>query len=274
MHILTSASPSWELREYVRAYAQRTTDAHDAELVQRVPASLEQIVEFEFGTPPTVTYTDGTSEPAHRVSVVGAHSFPRASLRLNGGVVSFAIFLQPVALEELFGVPAHLLVDHSFHACDVLGPDLERTWEVLAQAHTFGERVRLTERFLHQLARDTERTSIAHVAMVTFRGQGHLDVEGMAERVALSVRQFERQFEREIGMPPKRFARIARFQGALDSKVATPNRTWLDIAHCVGYYDQMHLVRDFKSLSGITPTQLMAQLGDTRPPALVESDRF
>jgi transcriptional regulator GlxA family with amidase domain len=94
----------------------------------------------------------------------------------------------------------------------------------------------------------------------------------MAGLASLSVRQFERQFEKELGMPPKRFARIARFQFALDAKLVDPSRSWLGVALDAGYYDQMHLVRDFHSLSGVSPTQLVAELGDTRPPALAESE--
>lgn len=272
MRTLQSVAPRRELRPFVRAYAQRTTGAFDAELVQRVPASLEQILEFEFGTPPTIDYWDGTSEPAHRLAIVGAHSFPRASLRLSGGVESFAIFLQPVALQHLIGLPARHLADRSYHAGDVLGVQVETFWSVLAQAGSFMERVRLTESFLLRMPPVHKTTAIASVAMVVCRAQGRVRVDEMATRASLSVRQFERQFEREVGMPPKLFARIARFQCALDVKLAAPARTWLDVAHSTGYCDQMHLVRDFKSLSGISPTLLMTQLGDTRPAALADSD--
>jgi methylphosphotriester-DNA--protein-cysteine methyltransferase len=70
-------------------------------------------------------------------------------------------------------------------------------------------------------------------------------------------------------MPPKVFARIARFQSAMDAKLASPARTWLDIAHSFGYYDQMHMVHDFQRLGRNTPTQLLLQMGDVRPSALV-----
>lgn len=273
MHTLRSAAPSGALNELVRAYAQRTTDFLDEEREQRVPASLEQIIEFEFGTAPTVDYRDGTSELAHRISLVGAHTFPCASLRLPGGVESFAIFLQPIAVRLLFGLPPLHLADRSFFATDVLGPGLEHLWSRLAGASGFEERVGLAELFLlGRLPQVAERTTIARVAMVAFRGQGRIRVDQMARGVALSTRQFERQFERELGMPPKLFARIARFQGALDAKLVAPGRTWLDIAHGTGYFDQMHLIRDFRRLSGMGPSGLLAQLGDTRPPALAAQD--
>jgi hypothetical protein len=65
------------------------------------------------------------------------------------------------------------------------------------------------------------------------------------------------------------FARVARFQAALDAKLTTPTRTWLDIAHSFGYYNQMHMVHDFESLGRNTPTNVLTQMGDVRPVALV-----
>ena len=81
------------------------------------------------------------------------------------------------------------------------------------------------------------------------------------------MRQFERDFKREMGLSPKAFSRIARFQAALDAKVAQPARTWLDIAHTFGYHDQMHMIHDFETLGRDNPTSLLQALGDARPPA-------
>jgi transcriptional regulator GlxA family with amidase domain len=86
------------------------------------------------------------------------------------------------------------------------------------------------------------------------------------------LRQFERDFRREVGASPKVFARIARFQAALDAKIAAPKRSWLDIAHTFGYYDQMHMIHDFATLGRNSPTRLVSQIGDSRPPALVADE--
>jgi len=88
----------------------------------------------------------------------------------------------------------------------------------------------------------------------------------------MGLRQFERRFHEETGVPPKVFARVARFQAALDAKLASPERTWLDVAHSFGYYDQMHMIHDFQSLGSNTPTQLLVQMGDVRPPALAAAE--
>ena len=272
MNILQSAMPCRALRDLVRAYAQRTTRTMQVPLMQRVPASLEVVLGFEFGSLFTVDYRDGSSEPAHRIALVGSHSAPNATLTLGTGVESFAIFLQPTALQSLLGIPTPHVADRSYPAVDVLGPRVQALWSALADATSFEERVRLSEAYLLRMLHDAETSTIAGVAMDAFRGHGRMHVTEMAALASLSTRQFERQFERELGMTPKRFSRIARFQFALDAKLVDPTQPWLDVAHHAGYYDQMHLVRDFHSLGGASPTQLVAHLGDTRPPALAGSD--
>ncbi|AXC10307.1 hypothetical protein ACPOL_0954 [Acidisarcina polymorpha] len=74
----------------------------------------------------------------------------------------------------------------------------------------------------------------------------------------------------EIGCSPKLYARIARFQGALDTKRLFPERTWLNIAHQFGFADQMHMVRDFHSLAGKPPSQTVAESNDMHPWSLAE----
>jgi hypothetical protein len=60
-------------------------------------------------------------------------------------------------------------------------------------------------------------------------------------------------------------AAVEPVPGALDAKLTSPKRTWLDIAHNFGYYDQMHMVHDFETLGSNSPTHLIAQMGDVPP---------
>jgi transcriptional regulator GlxA family with amidase domain len=93
----------------------------------------------------------------------------------------------------------------------------------------------------------------------------------LAGCAGLSVRQFERRFLDEIGIAPKLFARVTRYQSALDAKIASPDLSWLTIAHGFGYHDQMHMIRDSQRLSGETPGGILSHLGDMRPEALAAS---
>ena len=125
---------------------------------------------------------------------------------------------------------------------------------------------------MYRAARIQARGMITAAADYIFRQHGAVRIADVANRGSTGLRQFEREFRQEVGAPPKLFARIARFQAALDAKVAAPQRTWLDIAHSFGYYDQMHMIHDFETLGSDSPTRLIAQLGDSRPPALASAE--
>ena len=99
----------------------------------------------------------------------------------------------------------------------------------------------------------------------TYRRNGAVRVPSLANDCSLSLRQYERRFATEIGFRPKLFARLIRFQAALDAKRKSPEWSWLTIAHHFGYFDQMHMVLDFKKLGGLAPSEVLQQIGDYQP---------
>ena len=146
-------------------------------------------------------------------------------------------------------------------------------WNRLGESSLFERRVAIVEEFLLKLAACAiTQNRMAAAATYLFRHHGAIRIPDLAYQDALSMRQFERTFRRDVGTSPKVFARIARFQAALDAKLASPKRTWLDVAHSFGYYDQMHMIHDFESLGRNAPTQLLAEMGDVRPPALASGE--
>jgi methylphosphotriester-DNA--protein-cysteine methyltransferase len=64
----------------------------------------------------------------------------------------------------------------------------------------------------------------------------------------------------QVGVSPKLYARIVRFETALDSKARSRVKSWTDVAHESGYYDQMHMVHDFEGLTGGTPTTILREV--------------
>ncbi|MFN0244040.1 MAG: DUF6597 domain-containing transcriptional factor [Planctomycetota bacterium] len=88
------------------------------------------------------------------------------------------------------------------------------------------------------------------------RAHGRVSIEALATELGVHRRSLERRFERHVGLAPKQLARIARFQRVfqctLDARVA-----WADVAIDCGYFDQAHLIRDFRELAGETPAALL-----------------
>ena len=90
--------------------------------------------------------------------------------------------------------------------------------------------------------------------IVGARGLG--SVAATAREVGLTGRQLERRFLDGVGIGPKRLSRILRFQQALMASLEQSKPNWARIAARCGYFDQTHLIRDFREFSGYSPTTL------------------
>jgi AraC-like DNA-binding protein len=268
MHSLQSQVPRAELRRFVRAFAQREIANNECSVVQPIPARLEQTLEFQLGSAFEVTGPDGLRFSTPSVAVVGCVIKGGASVALRRGVKTFVIFFQPTGFSELFGLPNNVLAGTFFEASAVLGRQSANVHECLAAQPTFSDRVLVAEEFLlAQAAKKHPINPVASAANEMFARKGVVRIAQFANRYGTSERHFVRQFRRHIGICPKLFARVARFQAALDSKIAYPARTWLEIALDMGYHDQMHLVHDFHGLAGDAPGRIVRLIGDSRPHA-------
>jgi AraC-like DNA-binding protein len=265
------ASPA--LSGLVRVYAQRYVDAGAIHLIEPVPARLEQTLEFQFGHSFDVFFAGGQRYSAPQAVVVGAYPFGGCTIALRQGVSSFAIFFQPTGFSQLFGVPIAELSGRFYDARSVLGESISCLHQRLADETSFRGRVRCTEEFLvKQAAAGVVDDCMTRATAEMFATHGTLRIADIACRYGLGERQFERRFLKHVGFTPKRFARVARFQTALDNKIRYPQKRWVDIANDLGYHDQMHLVHDFHDLAGDAPGLLLARIGDVRPPAMALTD--
>jgi AraC-like DNA-binding protein len=157
-------------------------------------------------------------------------------------------------------LPMHELIDTDQEARAVFGAWVNELEQRLGESRSFEDRIRIANTFsLSCCARLQSPDEITAAAMSVLYQQGSIQVPALAQQAGMSTRQFERRFTREIGMPPKLFARIARFEAALESK-AVDCQSWTDVANQLGYFDQMHLIHDFKEFSGELPTTLLTQL--------------
>lgn len=75
----------------------------------------------------------------------------------------------------------------------------------------------------------------------------------------LSARQLERRFLSTLGLPPRFFASLTRF--ARLQTLATTGGRWSDHALAAGYYDQAHMIRDYRRFTGSTPTRFESERG-------------
>jgi len=88
------------------------------------------------------------------------------------------------------------------------------------------------------------------------RSSGSVPVAALVDASGWSHRHFAARFRAEIGLTPKAFARIARFEAAFARLQAARQVSWTEFALDCGYFDQAHMIRDFGELAGATPTEV------------------
>jgi AraC-like DNA-binding protein len=148
-----------------------------------------------------------------------------------------------------------------YDARAVIGPSVSDLHERVGACGSAEERARVTDGFLLAvLIARPAADGISASANDLLRRHGHVRIADLAHRTGLSLRQFERRCAAQIGLRPKLYARIARFEAALDSRARSQTRSWTEIAHAFGYHDQMHLIHDFERFSGETPTNVLAEV--------------
>lgn len=118
------------------------------------------------------------------------------------------------------------------------------------------EMVRTLQQALIDLAPPADHESPARQAIAhAHRRHGLVKVPALARHVGLSTRQLERLFAERVGLTPKKYLRIIRFQEVLRSlREGARSTTWAEVAASHGYYDQAHFIRDFKTFVGIAPS--------------------
>lgn len=117
----------------------------------------------------------------------------------------------------------------------------------------------LERRLLEQLVRPLELHPAIAYALQEFERSTHCArIAAVTDRIGLSSRRFIELFRREVGLTPKVFCRVRRFQRVLQSVREAADLDWADVALSCGYYDQAHFIHDFQTFSGLTPTSYIA----------------
>jgi AraC-like DNA-binding protein len=125
--------------------------------------------------------------------------------------------------------------------------------ERLLEAPTARERIRLVEaELLRRLAPPPDRTVPAIADHILRRG-GATSVARLSAACGFTRQHLARKFRHALGVSPKLFCRLVRFQNALTRAVTSPPDSWAAAALELGYYDQAHLIAEFKEFTGFTP---------------------
>jgi len=259
--MITWLEPSPALREFVRwyVYIHRTPTAQHPVLpvletrLAFYPRSACRVFDHRLQGIDTVA----------RAAVIGPQTRRWVDLR-PGPVEGFFALFQPGGFHRLFGADSSALADYAHPAANVIGPAIASVLERVEAAARPKEMACALDVYLTtRLSGAGELHPVDRAAQALAATHGGIHAWTLAARAGLGDRHFRRRFVEHAGMGPKHYAKLARFTFALSLKTAQPSQTWADVSQRAGYFDQMHLVKDFKSLTGAPPSRLMSQIGPT-----------
>jgi AraC-like DNA-binding protein len=166
---------------------------------------------------------------------------------------------RPGGTWPFFDVAGDELCNRHVALADLWGPSASSLRERILIAPTPLARLRTLEAEL--LARAlrplTAHPAIAFALRSMHNGAALDTMEMLSDRAGVSGRRLARLFALEVGMTPKRYARVLRFGRVLQLTQGDRAVDWPDVAASCGYFDQAHLIREFKAFSGFTPTDYL-----------------
>ena len=184
-------------------------------------------------------------DTAPQASVMGVHFKP-------GGAFPF------------FDMPAGELHNTRLSLDDLWAGRAAELRERLLEAPTPRARFQTLERFLlAQAVRPLRRHPAVTFALRAFHDRSQLpSVSSVVDRTGWSQRRFIEVFRDEVGLTPKLFCRVVRFQQVLKRIHCRRAVDWAALAVACGYYDQAHFIHDFQDFSGLNPTTYLQVRGE------------
>jgi AraC-like DNA-binding protein len=156
------------------------------------------------------------------------------------------------------------LADRIVALADALGDGVLALRERLLDTPDIAQRFTIVEQWLiarlspRQAVHPAVRWAVDRIAQTG----GRVPVGWLATQTGYTRKHHAGLFVRQVGLTPKALCRIHRFRGALALLDGATQVPWAALADHCGYYDQSHLINDFRSFAGLSPVELVRQ---TRP---------
>lgn len=247
--------PSLALSPYVRHYWILETDK-----LFDVP---ERIIPF--GNIQLSFYSGAPIHKDHEVwqsqALLCGQTIGYADILPVGRIRIIAVVFQAIGAKAFFDLPMDEFAGLKIPVDDFSDPELQRLEERVVSTVDHGECISEIEQFLFKRLnpyQDHNYQRLQKVVGMINSHKGEISIDTLADGVCLSHKQFRRIFSSHIGINPKDFIRTVRFQYALSLLQKNPRIHFSQLACDSGYYDQAHLIHEFKTFSGYTPGEYVS----------------
>jgi AraC-like DNA-binding protein len=175
-------------------------------------------------------------------------------LQMHGAYKMIAFQLYPFVLKSFFGINARDLNNGCFDMLSL--PAWKDIESLLLRTDNTKEQIQIILDFLEQLFEVKKQQldyAVTDAIKIILDCKAQITVAMLSDKVHLTLRTFERRFLKEVGIGPKDFIQIIKFQQSLEQLANQDYSKLSDIVYANGYSDQSHFIRVFKAFTGTTP---------------------
>ncbi len=252
----TRISPHPSLNEWIECYWMMYSDDTLPQIEKIIPDGFTEII---FNYRDVYQSKIGDSWSLQTPNLLAGQLRTYFYLQNTGATGSVAIKLKPAALTQLLGFSMDQYVDQIVDLDSLTHPALKVLSEQISTAvalkHTQNTPLikELLDNYFVDLAKSATENPLKQPLDLIFQSNGMVTVAAMATAAGVSERQLERLFKKYIGLSPKYYARIIRFN-YIFKLINLKNTSWAEIVYQSGYYDQSHFIRNFKAFTGEDPS--------------------
>lgn len=254
--IYKSFLSSLPLREFVRNYTIIHFQFRANEPVgskQRSPKPEQKIVFYLKGLPVMRNLATGETHVPPPVAIY-SHQREQKNIKPAPEFFAFIIFLQPGALHRMIRLPMLELSNEGIDAELFFGTEVRIVREQMIEAANHMTMTDIAEKFLlRKCLQAGGANSIDIISLHLLSDPTSFSLDGAAQQACLSTKQFYRKFTDQVGISPKLFSRLSRFNHAYRYKIPHPGVSWSAIAQEFCYTDYHHMEKEFKEFTGLTP---------------------
>ncbi len=195
-----------------------------------------------------------------RLLICGQNSF-HYRIKPTGKVGLLSVMLKPEGAMMFFNMPLSELRNLTIPIDSIYSKETEILEDKILNSSNDKQRIEIVESYL--ISKIIEDKLFHHKRMTTCIEnlkvkQSQVSVRELAECCCLSTKQFQRSFNEHIGIMPKDYLRVIRFQNVIHTKYLKPKLSITELAMECGFYDQSHLIRDFNQFSGYSPKKFFS----------------
>ncbi|HNX65794.1 MAG TPA: helix-turn-helix domain-containing protein [Bacteroidales bacterium] len=195
--------------------------------------------------------------------IVGAHNLecPVKGLAIVPGYSALkfvSINFKQHGFLKIFNLPGTITHNNIIDSSMVLGNDIRILQEQLGDARSNQERIEYVEKFLitnyiRSSAHATDTSNGFRIASFINYKNGNVKLKDLESEFRISERSLQRKFKADTGYHIKEYSKIVRFYNLLDSISSKENIVWSDMVSRYGYYDQPHMINEFREATGLSP---------------------